>query len=101
MCYFIIKNFYLSMQSQVPFILQIIPLFFLFFVFYFFIILPQKKRQKEFKEMISSIKKNDEVVTIGGIHGVVVNIKENTFIIRVDDNTKIEIDKFAVARKKK
>jgi len=50
--------------------------------------------------MINSIKKNDEVVTIGGIHGVVVNIKENTFIIRVDDNTKIEIDKFAIARKK-
>jgi len=88
------------MQSQVPLILQIIPLFFLFFVFYFFIVLPQKKKQKEFKDMINSIKKNDEVVTIGGIHGVVVNIKENTFIIRVDDNTKIEIDKFAIARKK-
>ena len=85
------------MQTQAPGIMGIIPLLLIFIVFYFLVIMPQKKQQRRHAEMIKNIKKNDEVVTIGGIHGTVVNIKEKTFVIRVDDNTKIEIDKTAVA----
>jgi len=51
--------------------------------------------------MIKSLKKNDEVVTVGGIHGVIVNVKEKTFVLRVDDNTKIEVDKNSIAYLKK
>jgi len=85
------------MQTQTPGIIGIMPLLLIFIVFYFLVIMPQKKQQRKHAEMIKNIKKNDEVVTIGGIHGTVVNIKEKTFVIRVDDNTKIEIDKTAVA----
>ncbi len=85
------------MQTQTPGIIGIMPLLLIFIVFYFLVIMPQKKEQRKHAEMIKNIKKNDEVVTIGGIHGTVVNIKEKTFVIRVDDNTKIEIDKTAVA----
>jgi len=49
--------------------------------------------------MISSLKKNDKVVTIGGIYGVVVNVKEKTVILRVSDNVKIEVDKNCISHK--
>ena len=51
--------------------------------------------------MVTSLKKNDEVVTGGGIHGTIVNVKDNTFIIRVDDNVRIEVSKTAIARLKR
>ncbi len=82
-------------------LLQFIPLFFIFFIFYFLLIRPQQKKQREHLAMIGGLKKNDEVVTIGGIHGTIENIKEKTFILRVDDDTKIEVDKTAVAYLKK
>ena len=85
------------MQTQAAGIMGIMPLILIFVVFYFLVIMPQKKQQRKHAEMIKNIKKNDEIVTIGGIHGTVVNIKEKTFVIRIDDNAKIEIDKTAVA----
>jgi len=78
-------------------IFQFVPLIFIFVVFYFLIIRPQQKKQKEHQAMIQNLKKNDEVVTSGGIHGTIVNVKDKTFILRVDENSKIEIDKNAVA----
>ncbi len=62
------------------------------------LIRPQKQQEKKHKDMISQLQKNSEIVTIGGIHGTIVNVKDQTFVVRVDDNTKIEIDKSAVAR---
>jgi preprotein translocase subunit YajC len=47
--------------------------------------------------MINNLNKNDEVVTAGGIHGTIINVKEKSFILRVDDNVKIEVDKSAIA----
>ena len=82
-------------------IVNLIPLIFIFGVFYFLLIRPQQKKQRELKEMIKNLNKNDEVVTVGGVHGTIVNVKERTFIIRIDDNTKIEIDRSAVSYLKK
>jgi preprotein translocase subunit YajC len=81
--------------------MQLIPFVFIFFVFYFLIIRPQQKKQKEHQELIQNLKKNDEVVTVGGLHGTIVNVKEKTFVIRVDENVKIEIDKSSVSYVKK
>lgn len=78
-------------------IMQLIPLIFIFAIFYFMLIRPQQKQQKKHQEMINNLKKNDEVVTAGGIHGTIVNVKEKTFILRVDDNVKIEVDKNAIS----
>ena len=85
--------------DQAPSLLQtpIIPYLLIFAIFYFLVIKPQKDKQKQHKDMLANLKKNDEVVTTGGIHGTVVNIKDKTFIMRIDDNVKIEIDKEAVA----
>ncbi len=66
-------------------------------IFYFFIIRPQNKKQKELEKMISALKKGDKVVTIGGIHGVVSSVKQDTIIVKVDDNAKLEFNRTAIA----
>ncbi len=69
----------------------------IFVIFYFLIIRPQSKKQKETKKMIEAMKKGDKVVTIGGIHGTVYTVKERTVIVKVDDDTKLEFLKSAIA----
>lgn len=78
-------------------ILNFIPLIFIFVVFYFLILRPQQKKQKEHNETIKGLKKNDEVVTTGGLYGTIVNIKEKSIVLRIDENAKIEIEKNSVA----
>lgn len=75
----------------------IIPYVLIIFIFYFLVIKPQKDKQKQHKDLIASLKRNDEVVTAGGVHATVVNVKEKTVILRVDDNVKIEVDKEAIS----
>ena len=69
----------------------------LFGIFYVFLILPQRRREKERRAMLSSLRKNDRVVTIGGIHGVVHSIKEDKVVLKVDENTKITVSMSAIA----
>lgn len=66
-------------------------------IFYFLIIRPQKKRDKETKAMLDAMKKGDKIVTIGGIHGTVVTVKDQSVIVKVDDNTRIEFTKNAIS----
>lgn len=77
--------------------LPIIPYLLIFLIFYFLVIKPQKDKQKSQKDMISNIKKNDQVVSAGGIHGTVVAVKDKTVVLRVDDSTKIEFDKESIS----
>ncbi|MFH0918281.1 MAG: preprotein translocase subunit YajC [Candidatus Omnitrophota bacterium] len=70
-------------------------------IFYFLLIRPQKQKDKEHQKMLASIDKNDEVVTLGGIHGTVVNVKEKTLILRIDENVKMEIERSSIAYIKK
>ena len=76
---------------------MLIPLILIFAIMYFLMIRPQQKKQKETQKMIDAIKKGDKVVTIGGIHGVVSSTKEKTVILKVDDNTKLEFNRSAIA----
>lgn len=66
-------------------------------IFYFLIIRPQKKRDRETRDMLSAIKKGDKVQSIGGIRGTVVSVKESSVIVKVDDNTRIEFAKNAIS----
>lgn len=70
---------------------MLIPLILMFGVFYFLLIRPQQKRQKAQRELVSELQKGDKVVTSGGIHGVISNVKEQTVIVKVGDNVKLEI----------
>ena len=78
--------------------LNLVPIFLIFIVMYLFLIRPQMKQQKEQASMQSKLKKSDEVVTIGGIHGTIVNVKEKTVVMRVDDQTQMEVDKSSMGR---
>lgn len=66
-------------------------------IFYFLIYRPQKKRDKEAKAMLAAMKKGDKVVTIGGIHGTIVTVKDKTVVIKVDDSARIEFSKEAIS----
>ncbi len=83
-------------QSQGSFMILLPMYLIIFLVFYFFLIKPQQKQQKEKQAMIGSIKKNDEVVTVGGIYATVVNVKDTSVVLKVDDNVKIEFDKSSI-----
>lgn len=79
-------------------VVNLIPILLIFVVMYLLLIRPQVKQQKELARLQSNLKKNDEVVTLGGIHGTVVNIKNDTVVLRVDDSTRLEVDKSSVGR---
>lgn len=67
---------------------------------YFFIIRPQKREQDEKQKLLASLKKNDRVLTTGGMYGTIVNIKEDEVTLRVDDQAKVKVRfaKSAIAR---
>ena len=67
-------------------------------VFYFFMIRPQMKKQKEVAAFRNSLAKGDKVVTTGGIYGKIIEMKENTVLLQVDDNVKIRVDKAAIVK---
>ena len=76
---------------------QLVPLVLIFVVFYFFMIRPQMKKTKEQKKYRESLSKGDKVVTIGGIHGKIVESEENTFILEMIDKTRIRVEKSAIS----
>ncbi|RDV82991.1 preprotein translocase subunit YajC [Ammonifex thiophilus] len=67
-------------------------------LFYFLLIRPQQVRQRKHQEMLKALKVDDRVVTVGGIIGTIAKIKEDTVILRVADNVRIEILKQAIAQ---
>ncbi len=91
-------NFLMAAQQGNP-MMQFLPLLIIMFaIMYFLIIRPQKQKEKKRLEMISNVRKQDKIVTSGGVHGVVVSVKENEVVVRVDDakDVKLRIDKSAI-----
>ena len=73
-------------------IAQFIPLILIFVIFYFFLIRPQQKRVKDHKAMVESLKRGDEVITSGGIIGVVDRVMEDDRIeVVIGEGTKVQI----------
>jgi len=66
-------------------------------IFYFFMIRPQQKKQKKIEEARNSLQRGDKVVTIGGIHGKIVDIKDRTFTIEISRDVRIDVDKAAIS----
>ena len=70
----------------------------MFAIFYFMLIRPENKRKKEAEKMRSSVKNGDKIVTIGGIVGTVVNVKDNRIVIESGaDQVRIELEKWAIS----
>jgi len=78
-------------------IVTFLPFIAIIAIFYFLIIRPQSKKQKETQKMLSTLKKGDKIITVGGIHGTIQTVREHSVVVRVDDNTRIEFSRSAVS----
>ena len=79
-----------TIMNMSPFILMAV-------LFYFMLYKPHKKQEKQRQDMINSVKRGDKVVTIGGIHGVVVNAGETIVTVKVAEKVELEFSRSAVA----
>ena len=77
--------------------MQIIPLLLIVVVFYFFFIRPQMKRSKDQKKFRESLQKGQKIITIGGIHGRIVEIQDTTVTIEVEGQVRLRVEKSAIA----
>ncbi len=81
-------------------IATLVPIALMIVIFYFLLIRPQQKKEKERKKLISEIKEGDKVLTIGGMYGIVSDIKdENTIVLKISGNTKAEFTKSSIQTK--
>lgn len=76
----------------------IVPLIIVFVIMYIFIIAPQRKRDKQRRQMLSALGKGDEVVTIGGIRGTITQVSEEEVVLEVSDKVKMTFSRGAIAR---
>lgn len=67
-------------------------------IFYFFMIRPQMKKQKDSRKFRESLKNGDKILTIGGIYGKIIEVREKVVIIEVEDKNKLKVDKTALAK---
>lgn len=73
------------------------PFILMFVVFYFLLIRPQQKKQKQRNSMLNQLKKGDKIVTIGGLHGTIVEITDDVVVLRVNDTAKLTFDRSAIS----
>lgn len=71
----------------------------IFLIFYFLLIRPQRKQQKAHDEMVKSLSRGDEVVTIGGIIGKIIHITDDRITIKTAEDTRLEVERSKVGRK--
>ena len=96
---FLISNAYAQDAAQQPGLLGPLPLLILMFVaFYFLLIRPQQKKQKQHAEMVAAVKEHDEVITSGGVLGVVTGVSEHYAVIEISENTEVKILKGSISQ---
>ena len=83
-------------MNPATFMQQFGPIIIIFAIFYFMIITPQQKREKDRRNMLSNLKEGDEVITVGGIYGKVLNIKDDVVTLDVGDKIKIKVSRSAI-----
>jgi len=77
---------------------MLFPFVIMFAIFYLIVFRPQAKAQKQHANMLKNLKKNDEVVTSGGLIGTVVNVKPDAITLRIADNVRVEVERSAITR---
>ncbi len=83
---------------QLEAIAGFLPIILLFVIFYFLLIRPQQAQQKKRKEMLASLQKGDRVVSIGGIYGMIKEIKDDSVVLRIADNVNIKMARTGIDR---
>ncbi|GBF10041.1 preprotein translocase subunit YajC [Tepidibacillus infernus] len=82
--------------AQGSLLATILPLILMFVIFYFLLIRPQQKRTKQRNVMLSNLKKNDKVITIGGLYGTIIDLTDDKVTLRVNESTKLTFDRNAI-----
>jgi len=80
-----------------PFFAQLLPLILILVVFYFLLIRPQQTKVKQHREMLASLKKNDEVMTSGGIYGKIVALTDSVITLEIAPNVRIRVHRPQIA----
>lgn len=80
-------------------IISLLPFILIMAAMWFLLIAPQRKKQKEHQKMVQALQSGDEVLTSGGIIGTITNVKSDRFVVKIADNTKIELHKSHVLSK--
>jgi len=78
-------------------ILGILPILLMFLVVYFLIIFPQQRKQKQHQEMLKGLKKGDKVITSGGLHGTIMDVKESIVVLEIDKKVSVDVEKSAIS----
>ena len=81
-------------------IASLLPFVLMFAVLYFLILRPQMRKQKAQQRMVDELEKGHDVVTSGGIHGTISNLKDDIVVLKIAENVKIEVSRSAVSRNK-
>ncbi|NQS97444.1 MAG: preprotein translocase subunit YajC [candidate division Zixibacteria bacterium] len=81
-------------------IMTFLPWIAIILIFYFLLIRPQAKRQKQHQQMLRQLRKGDKIVTSGGVHGVIVGIKENSNVltVKIADKVRVEVERSSITR---
>lgn len=85
--------------EQPNLLIQLLPMILLFGGLYFLMIAPQQKKQKQHKKMVEELKRGDHVVTTGGIYGEITSVKPDRFVLKIGDNTRVELNRSFIQSK--
>lgn len=91
------ESMFLTPGSSSSLMTMLLPFVLMFVVFYFLLIRPQQKKQKARNMMLNQLKRGDKVTTIGGLHGTIMEITDDTVVLRVNDATKLTFDRSAIS----
>ena len=75
---------------------SLLPIIIMFAIFYFLLIRPQQKKQKQIKEMQDNLKKDDRIITIGGLHGTIDSLDEDKVVIKAGDGSRLTYDRTSI-----
>jgi preprotein translocase subunit YajC len=91
-------TFYQSLErgENMEGLTSLLPIILMFAIFYFLLIRPQQKKQKNVRSMQESLKKDDRIITIGGLHGTIDSIDEDKIVVRCGDGSRLTYDRNAV-----
>ena len=78
-------------------LVSLLPFLVIGVVFYLLVFMPMKKKQKKMEALIAALKNGDKVITNSGIYGVIAGVKDNSFILKISEQVKIEVSKNAIA----
>jgi preprotein translocase subunit YajC len=90
-------TFLIFFQSGVSGLMQFLPFLLIIVIFYVLLIRPQQKRQRQLQDTIATLKIGDRVVTTGGVIGVIITVRDTSFLIRSADKSILEIARSAIA----